>query len=173
MSQSDTGLGRPDPVGKAFRRALDASRAHRGAMLGSFRKPPSDNPMGNSLPSSVEPLLASGRARCADPTARAIASTAAPPQMCGVPYHRFKVGQTVAAPSGGPLALIPRGVHVIVRLLPLDGGEPQYRILSKVDGHERCVLESWIVPVEEDPKADEPAPRSPTEKSSAYRGRRY
>ena len=79
----------------------------------------------------------------------------------------------MAAPSRGPHALIPRGVHVIVRLLPLDGGEPQYRILSKVDGHERCVLESLIVPVEEDPKADEPAPRSRTEKSPTYRGRRY
>jgi len=78
--------------------------------------------------------------------------------MLWVPYHRFKVGQTVVAPSGGPHGLIPRGVHVIVRLLPLVGGEPRYRILSKVDGHERGVLESQIVPIEEEPK--NPPPRS-------------
>jgi hypothetical protein len=52
-------------------------------------------------------------------------------QICRVPYHRFKVGQTVVAPSGGPHALIPRGVHVIVRLTPLNGGEPQYNILIR------------------------------------------
>jgi hypothetical protein len=41
--------------------------------------------------------------------------------MRPMPYHRFKVGQTVVAPLGGPHALIPRGPHMIVRLLPLVG----------------------------------------------------
>ena len=36
-----------------------------------------------------------------------------------MPYHRFKVGQIVVAPLSGPDAVIPRGPHVIVRLLPL------------------------------------------------------
>jgi hypothetical protein len=66
-----------------------------------------------------------------------------------MPYHRFKVGQTIVAPFGGPHALIPRGPHVIVRLLPLIGGEPQYRIRSTVDGQERVVLERQIVLAEE------------------------
>jgi len=57
-------------------------------------------------------------------------------------------------------------------LLPLDSGEPQYRILSKVDGHERCVLESQIVPIEENPAADEPPPGDHAKRSPAYRGRR-
>ena len=87
--------------------------------------------------------------------------------MCVVPYHRFKVGQTVAAPFGGPHAFIRRGVHVIVRLLPRDGGESQYRILSKVDGHERVVLESQIVPIEEPPKASDPLPPGPAKKKPA------
>jgi hypothetical protein len=39
-----------------------------------------------------------------------------PPHIHGMPYHRFKVGLTVVAPYGGPHALIPRGLHVIVRL---------------------------------------------------------
>ena len=61
-----------------------------------------------------------------------------------MPYHRFKVGQTVVAPSDGPDALIPRGLHDIVRLLPLIGREAQYRVRSVADGLERVVLESQI-----------------------------
>jgi hypothetical protein len=102
----------------------------------------------------------------------AIASTRSPPQMFGVPYHRFKVGQTVAAPSGGPHALIPRGVHVIVRLLPLDAGDPQYRILSKVDGLVRVVRESQIVLMGEEPKADKPPPPRPRQEKPRGRSQR-
>ena len=53
------------------------------------------------------------------------------------------------APFGGPGAVIPRGPLVVVRLLPVVGGEPQYSVLSKVDGHKRVVLEKQIRPVEE------------------------
>jgi hypothetical protein len=70
-----------------------------------------------------------------------------------MPYHRFKVGQTVVAPSGVRDALIPRGPYVIVRLLPPIDDEPHYRVKSAVDGHERALLESQIRPV-----APEPAP---------------
>jgi hypothetical protein len=62
-----------------------------------------------------------------------------------MPYHRYKLGQTVEALPG---ALIPRGPFVIVRLLPLAGGEPQYRVRSTADGIERVVLESQIRRVE-------------------------
>jgi len=77
-----------------------------------------------------------------------------------MPYHRFKVGQIVVAPFGGPDALIPRGPHVIVRLLPLVGGEPQYRVRSSADGLERVVQESQIRRMEEPqlPRTDKPDP---------------
>jgi hypothetical protein len=61
-----------------------------------------------------------------------------------MPYHRFKVGRTVVAPSGGPGAAMPRGPLVIVRLLPVADGDPQYRVLSKIDGRERVVSE-WQI----------------------------
>ncbi len=48
------------------------------------------------------------------------------------------------APSGGPHALMPRGPHVIVRLMPLSGREPEYRVRSTVGGRERVVVESQI-----------------------------
>ena len=70
-----------------------------------------------------------------------------------MPYHRFKVGQTVVAPSGVRDALIPRGPYVIVRLLPPIDDKPHYRVKSAADGHERALLEPQIRPV-----APEPAP---------------
>jgi hypothetical protein len=72
---------------------------------------------------------------------------------CTVPYHRFRVGQTVVAPSGGAEGLIPYGPYVIVRCLPVVGGEPRYRVKSSVDGHERALLESQIRLFEETPAA--------------------
>ena len=66
--------------------------------------------------------------------------------MHRVPYHRYKVGQTVVAPSGGPGAYIPRGQHVIVRLLPISGRQFQYRVRSMADGLERLVSEDQIIP---------------------------
>jgi hypothetical protein len=69
--------------------------------------------------------------------------------MDSMPYHRFKVGQTIEAPSGGPHAVIPRGPHVIVRLLPLVDGDPQYRVRSSADGLDRVVRESQIRLVDE------------------------
>jgi hypothetical protein len=78
-----------------------------------------------------------------------IAFDAAPSHMHLMPYHRFKVGQTIVAPSGGRHALIPRGPHVIVRLLPVVDGDPQYRVRSSADGLDRVVRESQVRLVEE------------------------
>ena len=39
---------------------------------------------------------------------------------------------------------VPLGPYVIVRLLPVEHGEPHYRVRSSVDGHERALLESQI-----------------------------
>jgi len=82
--------------------------------------------------------------------------------MHRVPYHRYKVGQTVVAPSGGPGAYIPRGQHVIVRLLPISG-QPQYRVRSMADGLERVVFEGQIIPAAADPPAQvwPPSPKPP------------
>src|SRR4051794_10085725 len=44
--------------------------------------------------------------------------------------HRFRVGQTVVVPWSGPEGAIPLGPYVIVRLLPVEHGEPHYRVRS-------------------------------------------
>jgi hypothetical protein len=86
-----------------------------------------------------------------------------------MPYHRFKVGQTVVAPSGGPGEVIPRGPLVIVRLLPLVDGEPQYRVRSEADGHDRVVPERQIRP----PDEVKPAPVEPPRPMPAGLRRRH
>ena len=75
-----------------------------------------------------------------------------------MPYHRYKVGQTVVAPSGVRDALISSGPYVIVRLLPLVDREPHYRVKSTVDGHERALLEGQIRPIVQEPERKEPVP---------------
>ena len=93
-----------------------------------------------------------------------IAVDVAPSQIGAMPYHRFKVGQTVVAPSGGRDLLIPRGPLVVVRLLPLADGEPQYRVRSELDGLDRVVLERQIRLVEKERSAPpaEPLREHPT-----------
>jgi len=57
--------------------------------------------------------------------------------------HRFKVGQQVEfIPSPGAADMrSQRGRFEVVRLLPAEGAENQYRVKSKMDGHERVVKE--------------------------------
>ncbi len=58
--------------------------------------------------------------------------------------HRFKVGKTVRFAPRGPERSTPAGQYEIVRLLPADGDDYQYRIKSLTDGHERVVKESQL-----------------------------
>jgi hypothetical protein len=83
-----------------------------------------------------------------------------------MPYHRFKVGQTVVAPSEGRDLHIPRGPLVVVRLLPVANGEPQYRVHSADEGHDWVVLERQIRLAEEErpPPLPLPAERLPRKK---------
>jgi hypothetical protein len=78
-----------------------------------------------------------------------------------MPYHRYKVGQTVVAPSGGRDALLPSGPYTIVRLLPLVDSEPHYRVRSTVDGHERALLEGQIRLIIQEPESKRTVPALP------------
>jgi hypothetical protein len=89
-----------------------------------------------------------------------------------MPYHRFKVGQTVVAPSGVRDALIPRGPYVIVRLLPPMDDEPHYHVKSAADGHERALLESQIRPVTPEPAPLVGPSAAKFARMKAVRGRR-
>jgi hypothetical protein len=58
--------------------------------------------------------------------------------------HKFKVGQTVdLVPSMSRRAAV--GHYRIVSLRPADSDNPQYRIRSKSESHERVVAENDLV----------------------------
>ena len=94
-----------------------------------------------------------------------VAFGAVPSQITTMSAHRFRVGQTVVVPWSGPQVGLPLGPYVIVRLLPLEHGEPHYRVKSSVDGHERALLESQITLPEERPAKVEPPPARPARRS--------
>jgi hypothetical protein len=57
--------------------------------------------------------------------------------------RKYRNGQTVTmTPSRARAA--PKGRFEIVRLMPIEHGNYQYRIRSVMDGHERVVLEGEL-----------------------------
>ena len=55
--------------------------------------------------------------------------------------HKFRVDQVVDFFPDRGIDHKAKGQYTIVRLLPMDGNTPQYRIKNKDDGHERMVRE--------------------------------
>ena len=67
-----------------------------------------------------------------------------PERMTRRPEHKFRVDQAVEFFPGRSLAHKVKGRYTIVRLLPMGGNTPQYRIKNKADGHERVVRENEL-----------------------------
>lgn len=61
-----------------------------------------------------------------------------------VPMHKFRVDQAVEFFPDRGIDQKARGRYTVVRLLPMEGNTPQYRIKHKVDGHERMVREDEL-----------------------------
>jgi hypothetical protein len=60
--------------------------------------------------------------------------------------HRFKIGQNVDLITSTARSAA-SGRYEIISLRPTDGGgDPQYRVKSKSESHERVVSESDLVP---------------------------
>ncbi len=58
--------------------------------------------------------------------------------------HKFAVGQTVQYSPGYTSYSGPGGSYKVVRLLPAEANNNQYRVKSSADGHERVVKESQL-----------------------------
>jgi hypothetical protein len=56
--------------------------------------------------------------------------------------HKFRSGQTVHLNRSLTARSAPGGDYKVVRQLPVDGGEPQYRIKSVREPYERVAKES-------------------------------
>jgi hypothetical protein len=59
--------------------------------------------------------------------------------------YKYKVGQSVEL-RGRMGARVPSGLFSVVRPLPPEGRQNQYRLKSKNDGHERVAAESDLAP---------------------------
>jgi hypothetical protein len=58
--------------------------------------------------------------------------------------HGFAVGQNVEIVPGRYDGDIPRGTYTILRLLPNEGADREYRVRHQRDGQERVVRESQL-----------------------------
>ena len=58
--------------------------------------------------------------------------------------HKFSVGEAVDYFASKRFDRLAGGRYTVVRLLPIEGNTPQYRIKSALDGRERMVRESEI-----------------------------
>ena len=58
--------------------------------------------------------------------------------------HRFRVGESVHFMSGSVGKGGTSGVFEVVRILPSDGDEQQYRIKSVTEPHERVARQSQL-----------------------------
>ncbi|HWN49629.1 MAG TPA: hypothetical protein VNO18_07350 [Xanthobacteraceae bacterium] len=56
--------------------------------------------------------------------------------------HKFRSGQVVHLSRSLTARSAPGGDYTVVRQLPVDGGEPQYRIKSVREPYERVAKES-------------------------------
>ena len=61
-----------------------------------------------------------------------------------MPHHSFAVGQMLEFDPGKFDGTAARGSYAVVRLLPNDGSDREYRVRSARDGHERVVRESQL-----------------------------
>lgn len=61
-----------------------------------------------------------------------------------MPNHKFAIGQAVDFMPGPGDANVPRGKYKVLRLLPSETRDLQYRVKHAEDGHERVVRESQL-----------------------------
>ena len=58
--------------------------------------------------------------------------------------HSFSVGQSVELVPGRLDGNVPRGTYIVLRLLPNDAPDREYRVKNARDGHERVMRESQL-----------------------------
>ena len=58
--------------------------------------------------------------------------------------HKYRVEQAVEFFPAFGIDRKAKGQYTVVRLLPIDGAIPQYRVKNRADGHERMVGETEL-----------------------------
>ena len=115
---------------------------NRGIRKASARKPARRQAARKSAQSTSRPIKAVGIAQLA--VVQVNAATSAPMSVSALQTHKFRVGQTVfytSSPISRPGA---SGSYKVVRLLPSDGEDYQYRIKNPGEAFERVAKESQL-----------------------------
>ncbi|MGK7864134.1 hypothetical protein [Falsiroseomonas sp. E2-1-a4] len=60
------------------------------------------------------------------------------------PHHRYTVGQRIEFMPGRYDGSAPSGAYTVVRQLPNDAQDREYRVKNSRDGHERIIRESQM-----------------------------
>lgn len=63
-----------------------------------------------------------------------------------MPPHGYAIGQAVELVPGRYDGNVPRGTYTVLRQLPNDSTDREYRVRSVHDGHERVIRESQMRP---------------------------
>ena len=58
--------------------------------------------------------------------------------------HKFRVGERVEYVRGASDGDVAPGAYTIVRLMPSDGADPQYRVKSTREVHDRTMKENQL-----------------------------
>jgi hypothetical protein len=112
---------------------------NRGVRKASARKPARRQAAPKPAPPNGRPIAAIGVAQLLPKHA-----SAAPSPLSALRTHKFSVGQTVfytSSPISRPGA---SGSYKVVRLLPSDGDDYQYRIKNPGEAFERVAKESQL-----------------------------
>ncbi len=114
---------------------------NRGVRKASARQPARSHAARTPGPTNGRPIAALAIAQIG---ANQGSVTPAPASALGLQTHKFRVGQTVfytSSPISRPGA---SGSYKVVRLLPSDGDDYQYRIKNPGEAFERVAKESQL-----------------------------
>jgi hypothetical protein len=121
-------------------KAKKSASSSRRPLREAPRSAPAPKPKKHASP-SVAPEPAPETIRTASPPMQ---PAAAPAPALPLPAHRYSVGETVyyTSPSFGRAAA--NGNYTVVKLLPSEGDDYQYRIKSNGEAFERVAKESQL-----------------------------
>jgi hypothetical protein len=128
------------------------SKPAKASRVSALRKTVSRQVPGKTVPRQVAPKTVVAKTVVANPEASAIISVAAVATVAhqltvrsaALRAHKFRVGQTVlytSSPISRPGA---SGNYKVVKLLPSDGDDYQYRIKNPGEAFERVAKESQL-----------------------------
>jgi hypothetical protein len=137
------------PAGRAVKKPAKSVKGAKSARVAEKSASKSArSPLGN-MAETARALMGAARAASASKSAPKMIRTASPPVQpvadeIVLPRHKYQVGESVyyTSPTFGRAAA--SGSYTVVKLLPSEGDDYQYRIKSSGEAFERVAKESQL-----------------------------